>query len=243
MLQVLHLPRIVMHLSEHLRLVLRGRRSTSSFLIDFGRSPATSDANGLRLVLHGRLGAPHVRFAWQAQAWSALSAVCLQCKTRRRPFASPVARLPLHLYEDAQSAAPATRNEAAPIRFTRRQTSADLYEGAQSAAPATRNEAAPIRITRRQTSADLLLEVLRLPRKTSLRCFKDDVVLMVCCVDGVVLMVCCWWRCVDGVLLMALCGWWCCWWCVVDSVVWMVMCWWCRVWWCCVWWCSVDDVV
>ena len=38
------------------------------------------------------------------------------------------------------SAAPATRNEAAPKSITRRRTCADLYEGAPSAAPGTGNE-------------------------------------------------------------------------------------------------------
>ena len=81
---------------EHLRLVLRGRRSTWSTSGSFLRgrhstwssftvrgSPATSDAFGRRLVLRGMrstwstsgsfcvacaaLGAPQVRFAWQAQ--------------------------------------------------------------------------------------------------------------------------------------------------------------------------------
>ena len=60
---------------------------------------------------------------------------------------------------DAPSAAPATQNETAPKSITRRQTSADLYEGAPSAAPATQNEPE-------------VLQVLRLPRKTSLRCSK-----------------------------------------------------------------------
>ena len=39
---------------EHLTLVLRGRRSTSSTFIEVGGSLATSDANGRRLVLRGR---------------------------------------------------------------------------------------------------------------------------------------------------------------------------------------------
>ena len=59
----------------------------------------------------------------------------------------------------ALSAAPATQNDAAPIRITRRRTSADLYEGAPSAAPARQNEPE-------------MLQVLRLPRKTSRRCSK-----------------------------------------------------------------------
>ena len=83
--------------SEHIRFLLRGRRSTwstsGSFLrgrcstwstfIEVGGSLATSDASGRRLVLRGRcntcstsgsfcvacaaLGAPQARFAWQAQ--------------------------------------------------------------------------------------------------------------------------------------------------------------------------------
>ena len=57
----------------------------------------------------------------------------------------------------ALSAAPATQNDAAPIRITRRRTSADLYEGVQSAAPATQKE-------------PQVLQALRIPRKTSLRC-------------------------------------------------------------------------
>ena len=50
-----------------------------------------------------------------------------------------------------------TQNEAAPIRITRRQTSADPYEGAPNAAPATQKEPE-------------VLQVQRLPRETNLRC-------------------------------------------------------------------------
>ena len=69
--------------SEHLRLVLRGRRSTWSTFLEVGGSLATSDANGCRLVWRGRcstwstsgsffvagaaLGAAQARFVWQAQ--------------------------------------------------------------------------------------------------------------------------------------------------------------------------------
>ena len=103
---------------------------------------------------------------------------------------------------DAPSAAPATQNEAAPKSITLRQTSADLYDGAPSAAPATQNEPDVLRVlrmprkkepemlqvlrlqrkTRRRPKASLVarlpptsmkvLQVLHLPRKTSLRCSK-----------------------------------------------------------------------
>ena len=100
-------------------------------------------------------------------------------KTTRRPFASPVARLPptsmrvlevLHLPRKtnlkcskccachakraggAASGAPATQNEAAPKVITCHRISAHLYEGAPSAAPATQKELE-------------VLQVLRLPRK------------------------------------------------------------------------------
>ena len=68
---------------EHFRLLLRVRRSTWSTFIEVGGSLATSDANGRRLVLHGRrstrstsgsfcvagvaLGALEPRFAWQVR--------------------------------------------------------------------------------------------------------------------------------------------------------------------------------
>ena len=113
---------------------------------------------------------------------------CCACHAKRggaqRHHSSPDFSRPL--YEGAPSAAPATQNEAAPKSITRRQISADLYKGAPSAALATQYEAAPNSITRRQTSADLyegaasaapatqneleVLQVLRLPRKTNLRC-------------------------------------------------------------------------
>ena len=93
-----------------------------------------------------------------------LQVLRLPRKTRRRPKASLVARLPptsmmvlqvlllprkknLRCSEccachakragDAPSAAPDAQYKAAPKSITRRQTSADLYEGALSAAPAT----------------------------------------------------------------------------------------------------------
>ena len=107
-----------------------------------------------------------------------LQVLLLPRKTRRRPKASLVARLPptsmkvlqvLRLLRktnlrcsecachakragDAPSAAPATQNEAAPKSFTRLQTSADLYEGAPSAAPATQNEPEVLRVLRLKTS-------------------------------------------------------------------------------------------
>ena len=108
-----------------------------------------------------------------------LQVLRLPRKTKRRPKASLVARLPptsmkvlqvlrlppetnLRCSEccachtkrarDAPSAAPATQNEAAPKSLTRRQTSADLYEGAPSAAPATQNEPEVLRVLRRKTS-------------------------------------------------------------------------------------------
>ena len=54
---------------EHLRLVLRGRRSIWSTFIEVRGSPATSDDFGRCsfCVAGAALGAPQVRFAWQAQ--------------------------------------------------------------------------------------------------------------------------------------------------------------------------------
>ena len=116
-------------------------------------------------------GAPSAAPATQNEP-EVLQVLRLPRKKRRRPKASLVARDRRSLWRcskccashakrawSAPSAASATQNEAAPKSITRRQTSADLYEGAPSAAPATQNEPE-------------VLQVLRLPRKTSLRCSK-----------------------------------------------------------------------
>ena len=60
----------VQHL-EHLRLVLRGRRSTWTTFIEVRGSPATIDYFGRRLVLHGR------RSTWSTSA----SFFCGSCST------------------------------------------------------------------------------------------------------------------------------------------------------------------
>ena len=89
------------------------------------------------------------------------------------------------LYEGARSAAPATQNEAAPKSISRRQTSADLYEGAPLA---MQNEPEVLQVLRLHAkrggnpkaspvarlppTSMKVLQVLRLPRKTSRRCNK-----------------------------------------------------------------------
>ena len=109
-------------------------------------------------------------------ACHAKTSLRLPRKTRRRPKASHVGRLPptpmkvlqvlrlprknepdmlqaLRLPRKTRPEARLPRqNEAAPKSITRRQTSANLYEGAQSAAPATQNEPE-------------MLQVLRLPHR------------------------------------------------------------------------------
>ena len=53
---------------EHLRVVLRVRRSTWSTFIEVGGSPATRAANGSTCCVAGEtLGALHAPFAWQVQ--------------------------------------------------------------------------------------------------------------------------------------------------------------------------------
>ena len=111
-------------------------------------APATQNEAGPKVITRLRTsadlheGAP--RAACPAKrTWGAPSAAPA---TQKRAWGAP-------------SAAPATQNEAAPSVITRHRTSADLYEGAPRAVPAPQNEPE-------------VLQLLRLPRKKSLRCSK-----------------------------------------------------------------------
>ena len=175
-----------------------------------------------------RCCACHAKRAWGAPSAApatqnkpeVLRVLRLPRKTRRRPFASLVARLPptsmnvskccaCHTKRawGAPGAAPATQNEPEVLRVLRlpRKTGPRPFASlvarlpptsmkvlhacharslkcskccachagrawsAPSAAPATQNEAVPIRIICRRTSMNVL-KVLRLPHKPSLRC-------------------------------------------------------------------------
>ena len=73
---------------EHLRFVLRGRRSTWSTFIEVRGSPATSDdfGRGVVCAAGAALGAPPAGFAWQAH-WSTSGSFCVAGAALRAPQA------------------------------------------------------------------------------------------------------------------------------------------------------------